>query len=93
MGRQDATRLKLLNDIVEADRKHKLAVKWFMDLNTFGNLFNHEEWRGGNWAELAQVVKSDKDDAIRDIISTRKEIERARNKLIEYDSGVFDGNL
>jgi hypothetical protein len=83
-------RAKLLNDALEAEKKHRAAIKWLMDINAFFNLFGHsgDTWKGDVWVELARVASVDKEEAVHEVVKTRKALDEARAKLEKEE---FDG--
>lgn len=90
-GKPDPSqKARLLNDVIEADKKHRAAIKWLMDVNTFSNLFGHtgDNWKGDMWVELARVSSVTKDEAVQEVIRTRKALEEARSRLEKEE---FDG--
>jgi hypothetical protein len=80
-------RQKLCRRLARVRRYHKQAVRWLFDVSRLTAMYRDDDlgWRGGPLSELADVAKQDYDDAIREVIQTRALIDRALNKLKEYD--------
>jgi hypothetical protein len=77
-------RAKLLNDALEAEKKHRAAIKWLMDINGHSG----DTWKGDVWVELARVASVDKEEAVHEVVKTRKALDEARAKLEKEE---FDG--
>jgi len=78
---------KLCRRLARARRYHRLAVRWLFDVSRLATMYRDSDmtWRGGDYAELAEVAQQDYDDAMREVIQTRRLIDRAAKKLKEYD--------
>lgn len=80
-------RNKITHKIAEADKAYRLAVRWLMEANSFGNTFRHEgdAWRGSTWAELADVARMTREEAIEDLLKKRSELDALKVELEEFD--------
>ena len=88
MSEQELTeRQKLCYRLARARRYHRLSVRWLFDVSRLAAMYAEASstGRGGLEAELCEVAKKDYEDAQREVMQTRKLIDRAHNKLKEYD--------
>lgn len=85
-------RNKLLSKKAEAEKNFRLAVRWLMESNGFGNTFREgEHWKGDHWAELADVAKRTREEAIFDLLEKRHILDRAIKDIEEYDRRAKEG--
>lgn len=75
----------LLKKVDEAFVYHKGAVRWLMEIEKFKNFHASESWRGGQGAELSEVAQKDYDEAVFNVIRTRRILEEARVELRRFD--------
>lgn len=79
-------RNKLVQAKAEAEKNFRLAVRWLMEANGFGNTFRDgEHWKGGHWAELADVARASREEAIYDLLEKRHILDDAIEALEDYD--------
>lgn len=79
-------RNKLLKVKEEAEKNFRLAVRWLMEANAFGNTFRDgEHWKGGHWVELADVAREAREEAIHDLLAKRRVLDRAIESLEDFD--------
>lgn len=80
-------RNKLAARVVEADKSFRLAVRWLMEVNAFGNTFRAEEngWKGYPWTDLADTARIAKEEAIEDLLKKRSELDTIKVELEEFD--------
>jgi len=78
---------KLCARLARARRYHRLAVRWLFDVSRLASMYRETEaWRGEcDESILTKVAQSDHKDAMKEVIHTRALIDRAAEKLKEYD--------
>lgn len=80
-------RNKLVGRLNEADKAFRLAVRWLMEANGFGNTFRSDDtsWKGYPWTELADAARSTREEAIEDLLNKRSELDAIKAELKEFD--------
>ena len=79
-------RQKLCRKLARARKFHKIAVRWLFDVSRLSAMYKESDsWRGGESSELADVANQDYGDAVKEVIQTRKLIDKIAKKLKEYD--------
>jgi len=80
-------RQKLCRILAKARRYHRFAVRWLFDVSRLAAMYRDADmgWRGGDESDLGDVAQQDYEDGIKEVIQTRQLIDRAANKLKEYD--------
>lgn len=84
--KQPFERQRIVFRLAKARKFHKMAVRWLFDVNRLRSMYaDTESWRSDELSELAEVANLDHIDATREVIQTRKLIDRAAKQLKEYD--------
>ena len=79
-------RQELCKRLAAARRYHRLSVRWLFDVIRLSAMYKESDsWRGGESSELADVANQDYGDAVKEVIQTRKLIDKIAKKLKEYD--------
>ena len=79
-------RQKLCRRLASARKFHKIAVRWLFDVSRLASMYKEEHWREGSAGEISEVANQDHEDALTEVIQTRRLIDNAVQRLKEYDN-------
>ena len=76
-------RNRLTAKLNEAEKVYRLAVRWLMEANGFGNTFriDGDGWKGYPWVELADTARLTREEAIEDLLNKRHELDAIKAEL------------